>query len=107
VTVMRKRGKNSALKSVSETARDTVPPPDSRGGSVRPQSSDCSAEPMFERLYRISEVANLLSVSRGSVYNLLRGEKIIDLGGKGRKGIKLIPGSVIREIIERKTKVWR
>ena len=61
----------------------------------------------FEVLYRIAEVAKMLHISRASVYNLLRGEKIIDLGGRNKKGIKLIPGSVLRGIIERKTRTFR
>jgi hypothetical protein len=41
------------------------------------------------------------------VYKLLRGERIIDLAGKGTKGVKLIPASVLREILNRKTKTFR
>jgi hypothetical protein len=61
----------------------------------------------FEQLYRISEIAKMLHVSRGSVYNLLRGSRIVDLGGKGGKGVKLVPASVLREILDRKTKTFR
>ncbi len=65
------------------------------------------ADSGFEQLYRISEVAKMLHVSRASVYNLLRGERIVDLGGKGKKGVKLIPASVLRAILDRKTKTFR
>jgi hypothetical protein len=61
----------------------------------------------FEQLYRISEIAKMLHVSRGSVYNLLRGERIIDLGGKNKRGCKLVPASVLHAIIDRRTKVFR
>jgi Helix-turn-helix domain len=61
----------------------------------------------FEQLYRIAEVAKILHISRASVYNLLRGERIVDLGGKGKKGMKLVPASVLREILERKMKTFR
>jgi hypothetical protein len=61
----------------------------------------------FEQLYRISEIAKMLHVSRGSVYNLLRGERIIDLAGKNQRGCKLVPASVLRAIIDRRTKVFR
>jgi hypothetical protein len=57
--------------------------------------------------YRIAEIAKMLHISRASVYNLLRGEKIIDLGGKSKKGMKLIPGSVLRGILERKMTTFR
>jgi transposase len=61
----------------------------------------------FEQLYRISEIAKMLHVSRGTVYNLLRGSRIVDLGVNGGKGVKLVPASVLREILERKTKTFR
>ncbi len=61
----------------------------------------------FEQLYRISEIATMLHVSRGSVYNLLRGERIIDLGSKNKRGCKLVPASTLRAIIDRKIKVFR
>jgi hypothetical protein len=61
----------------------------------------------IEPLYRIAEIARMLHVSRGTVYNLLRGSRIIDLGGKGKKGVKLVPESVLRELLDRKTKTFR
>jgi hypothetical protein len=61
----------------------------------------------FEQLYRISEIAKMLHVSRGSVYNLLRGERIIDLGNKNKRGCKLVPASTLHAIIDRKIKVFR
>jgi Helix-turn-helix domain len=61
----------------------------------------------FEPLFRVAEIARMLHISRASVYNLLRGEKIIDLGRKGKKGIKLVPESVLRDIIERNKKTFR
>jgi transposase len=61
----------------------------------------------IEPLYRIAEIARMLHVSRGTVYNLLRGSRIVDFGGKGKKGVKLVPESVLREILERKTKTFR
>ena len=61
----------------------------------------------IEPLYRIADVARILHVSRATVYNLLRGERVIDLGSGGKKGIKLVPESVLRDIVERKTKTFR
>jgi hypothetical protein len=49
----------------------------------------------------------MLHISRASVYNLLRGERIVDLGVHGKKGVKLIPESLLREILNRKTKTFR
>jgi hypothetical protein len=61
----------------------------------------------FEPLYRVAEIARMLHISRASVYNLLRGEQVIDLGRRGKKGIKLVSASVLRDIVERKTKTFR
>jgi len=61
----------------------------------------------IEPLYRIAEIAQMLHISRASVYNLLRGCRIVNLGGKRKKGIKLVPESVLREILDRKTKTFR
>jgi hypothetical protein len=55
----------------------------------------------MEPFYRITDVARLLHVSRATVYNLLRGETIVDLSEKGRKGIKLVPESTLNQIIAR------
>ena len=53
----------------------------------------------FEQLYRISEIAKLLHVSRGSVYNLLRGERIIDLGGKNKRGCSSCPRPLFTRLL--------
>ncbi len=77
--------------------------------AVETQNAQLETNPRngFETLYRIAEVAKMLHISRASVYNLLRGERIVDLGGKGKKGMKLIPASLLREILDRKTKTFR
>ena len=49
----------------------------------------------------------MLHVSRGTVYNLLRGSRIVDFCGKGGKGVKLVPESVLLELLERNKKVFR
>jgi hypothetical protein len=71
------------------------------------KEAPAAATPGFEPLYRISEIAKILHVSRASVYNLLRGERVVDLGGKNKRGCKLVPESVLRAIIDRRTKVFR
>ncbi len=58
-------------------------------------------------MYRITEVARLLHVSRPTVYNLLRGELVIDFARPGRKGVKLVPESTIRRLLERRTRRFR
>jgi hypothetical protein len=61
----------------------------------------------IERLYRISEVASVPPVSRPHVYNILRAEFVIDLSRLGRKGVKLVPESTLRRILERHKKRFR
>jgi hypothetical protein len=55
----------------------------------------------IEPLYRIADVAGILHISRASVYNLLRGEIIVDLSSPGKKGMKLVPESTLNQIIAR------
>jgi hypothetical protein len=73
----------------------------------RAKIEERKSETDFEQLYRISEIAKMLHVSRGCVYNLLRGQPIVDLGSKNKRGCKLVPASVLRAIIARRTKVFR
>jgi hypothetical protein len=61
----------------------------------------------IEPHYRIAEIARMLHISRASVYNLIRGKKIIDLSGRRGKGVKLIPASTLREILEERTRTFR
>jgi hypothetical protein len=50
--------------------------------------------------YSIRELAQRWKCSRGSVYNRLRaaGAKVVDFAATGKRGSKLIPSSVVREI---------
>ena len=59
----------------------------------------------IETHYRIQEAAKLLHVSRATIYNLIRGRRVVRLG-RGRQGI-LIPESVLKEIIKGRTNVFR
>lgn len=61
----------------------------------------------LEPHYRISEVADLLHISRATVYGLLRNEFVIDFAAPGHKGTKLIPESTLRRILEKRKKRFR
>ena len=61
----------------------------------------------LEPMYRIAEVANHLHISRPTVYNLLRGEFVVDFARPGRKGIKLVPESTVRRLLECHKKRFR
>ena len=65
------------------------------------------AAPTIEPHYRIAQVAKMLNVSRGTVYNLLRGEIVVDFAAAGRKGTMLIPHSTLQRILERRRKRFR
>ena len=61
----------------------------------------------LEAHYRISKLARLLGVSRGTGYNLLRGEIVLDFARPGRKGVKLVPESTVRRLLDRHRKKFR
>lgn len=45
--------------------------------------------------------------SRGTVYNLIRGEKVLDFAAPGHRGKKLVPAAVVAKIEEASMKVFR
>jgi hypothetical protein len=45
--------------------------------------------------------------SRGSVYNRLRGEKVVDFAAVGRKGKKLVPLETVQNIERAHMRVLR
>lgn len=61
----------------------------------------------IERHYRISELAALLGCSRGTIYNALRGEKVVHFAEPGRRGIMLIPESTLAKVLKKRERVYR
>jgi hypothetical protein len=57
--------------------------------------------------YSIADLAKRWRCSRGSVYNILRGEKVLDFAAPGRRGHKLVPIETVRRVEERRMKVLR
>jgi hypothetical protein len=57
--------------------------------------------------FSIPELALRWRCSRGTVYNVIRGEKVLDFAAPGHKGKKLIPRDVVCRIEERHVKVFR
>jgi hypothetical protein len=57
--------------------------------------------------YSIPELAERWRCSRGMIYNLIRGERVLDFAAPGHRGKKLVPREVVRKIEERNTKVFR
>ena len=57
--------------------------------------------------FSIPELASRWRCSRGTVYNVIRGEKVLDFATPGHKGKKLVPQEVVRRIEQSKMRVWR
>jgi hypothetical protein len=57
--------------------------------------------------FSIPDLAARWCCSRGTVYNVIRGEKVLDFAAAGHKGKKLVPAEVVRRIEQTKMRVWR
>jgi hypothetical protein len=57
--------------------------------------------------FSIDDLAERWCCSRGSVYNWIRGEMVVDFARPGRKGKKLVPRAVVQRIEEKHTKCFR
>jgi hypothetical protein len=57
--------------------------------------------------FSIGDLAGRWRCSRGTVYNMIRGERVLDFAAPGRRGKKLVPASVVVRIEERRMKVFR
>jgi hypothetical protein len=61
----------------------------------------------FPAFFSIPDLAKRWCCSRASVYNRIRGEKILDFAANGRKGHKLVPLDVVLKIERVHLKVLR
>ena len=61
---------------------------------------DMVSSGFIQEFFSIRELAQRWRCSRGSVYNRLRasGAKVVDFASAGKRGSKLVPSSVVREI---------
>ena len=75
------------------------------GATVAQQQSTHLLE--SQSFYSISDLAERWRCSRGSVYNRIRGEKVVDFAAKGRKGHKLVPADVVLKIEHAHLRVLR
>jgi hypothetical protein len=73
------------------------------GGSEAGPRATNSAQQFFS----IPELAERWRCSRGSVYNRIRGQLVIDFAPKGRKGHKLVPADVVLKIERAHLRVLR
>ncbi len=67
------------------------------------QGSLVVAQPFFS----IPELAERWRCSRGSVYNRIRGQMVVDFAAKGRKGHKLVPADVVLKLERAHLRVLR
>ena len=76
------------------------------GAEIDGSGNHAPSRPMLP-FYSIRELAERWRCSRGMVYNLIRGERVLDFAAPGHKGKKLVPAELVRRIEQSKTKVWR
>jgi hypothetical protein len=62
---------------------------------------------VVQPFYSIADLAVRWRCSRGSVYNRLRGEKVVDFAAIGRKGKKLVPLETVQKIERAHMRVLR
>lgn len=73
------------------------------GSPINDTSQGFSIQPF----YSIPELAIRWRCSRASVYNRLRGEKVVDFAANGKKGHKLVPLEVVLKIERAHIRVLR
>lgn len=61
----------------------------------------------LQPFFSIPELASRWRCSRGTVYNLIRGEKVFDLAVPGRRGHKAVPAAVVERIENAHMRVFR
>ena len=57
--------------------------------------------------YSISDLAERRRCSRGTVYNVIRGERVLDFAEAGHRGKKLVPAEVVCRLEKRRMQVFR
>jgi hypothetical protein len=57
--------------------------------------------------FSISDLAERWRLSRASVYNILRGEKVVDFAAVGKKGHKIVSLDVVLKIERERVRVLR
>jgi hypothetical protein len=60
-----------------------------------------------QEFFSFSELAVRWRCSRASIYNRLRGEKVIDFAAKGKKGRKLVPLETVLKIEKANLRILR
>lgn len=80
----------------------TVPTP----GQMTAGASTGEPAPM-QAFFSMADLASRWRCSRGTVYNIIRGEKVLDFAAPGRRGKKLVPQEVVRRIEQKRMRCFR
>jgi hypothetical protein len=79
-----------------------------RSGNLDPQNILTPVLlPALRPFYSIPELAERWRCSRASVYNRIRGERVVDFAAKGKKGHKLVPLEAVLKIESAHLRVLR
>jgi hypothetical protein len=68
------------------------------------QSGTIRVEPPY---FSIADLAARWRCSRGTVYNFIRGEKVLDFAAPGHRGKKLVPYEVVERIEQERMRCFR
>lgn len=74
-------------------------------GNVREMHTERPVLP--QPFFSIPELAERWRCSRASVYNQIRGEKVLDFAANGKRGHKLVPFDVVQKIERARMRVLR
>jgi hypothetical protein len=70
---------------------------DAAGGELAP----------VQAFFSIGDLATRWRCSRGTVYNIIRGEKVLDFALPGHRGKKLVPRGVVERIEQKRMRCFR
>lgn len=70
-------------------------------------TSEAKSNGALPPFFSIQDLAKRWRCSRASVYNHIRGEKVLDFAANGRKGHKLVPLEVVLKIERSRLRVLR
>jgi hypothetical protein len=57
--------------------------------------------------FSIGDLATRWRCSRGTVYNVIRGEKVLDFAAPGHRGKKLVPQEAVQRIERKRMRYFR
>ena len=65
------------------------------------------SQTVLQPFYSIADLAHRWRCSRGTVYNRIFGETVVDFAAPGRRGKKIVPVEVVQRIERKHTKTFR